>query len=97
VRPARSQDHQAPAPDQRRDIDIQVLQYEQDADGCDEQPHRRAQQRNQAGRLIHDVLDVRINLCAGWPPGECKADWAVIGDLHELIPAIIEEVKSRRA
>jgi len=26
-----------------------------------------------------------------------KADWAVIGDLHEVIPAIIEEVKARRA
>jgi electron transfer flavoprotein alpha subunit len=25
-----------------------------------------------------------------------KADWAVIGDLHEVIPAIIEEVKARR-
>lgn len=25
-----------------------------------------------------------------------KADWAVIGDLHEVIPAIIEEVRSRR-
>ena len=26
-----------------------------------------------------------------------KADWAVIGDLHEVIPAIIDEVKARRA
>lgn len=26
-----------------------------------------------------------------------KADWAVIGDLHEVIPAIIEEVKARKA
>ncbi len=26
-----------------------------------------------------------------------KADWAVIGDLHEVIPAIIEEVKARQA
>ena len=26
-----------------------------------------------------------------------KADWAVIGDLHEVVPAIIEEVKARRA
>ena len=26
-----------------------------------------------------------------------KADWAVIGDLHEVIPAIIEEVKARRS
>lgn len=25
-----------------------------------------------------------------------KADWAVIGDLHEVVPAIIDEVKSRR-
>lgn len=25
-----------------------------------------------------------------------KADWAVIGDLHEVIPAIIDEVKARR-
>ena len=25
-----------------------------------------------------------------------KADWAVIGDLHQVIPAIIEEVRSRR-
>ena len=26
-----------------------------------------------------------------------KANWAVIGDLHEVIPAIIEEVKARKA
>jgi electron transfer flavoprotein alpha subunit len=26
-----------------------------------------------------------------------KADWAVIGDLHEVVPAIIEEVNRRRA
>lgn len=26
-----------------------------------------------------------------------KADWAVIGDLHEVIPAIVEEIKARRA
>ncbi len=26
-----------------------------------------------------------------------KADWAVIGDLHEVVPAIIEEVKRRKA
>jgi len=26
-----------------------------------------------------------------------KADWAVIGDLHEVIPAIIDEVKARKA
>lgn len=26
-----------------------------------------------------------------------KADWAVIGDLHEVIPAIIEEVNARRS
>ncbi|WP_419927943.1 electron transfer flavoprotein subunit alpha/FixB family protein [Candidatus Poriferisocius sp.] len=26
-----------------------------------------------------------------------KADWAVIGDLHEVIPAIAEEIKRRRA
>ena len=25
-----------------------------------------------------------------------KADWAVIGDLHEVIPAIIAEVQSRK-
>ena len=25
-----------------------------------------------------------------------KADWAVIGDLHEVIPAISEEIRSRR-
>ena len=25
-----------------------------------------------------------------------KADWAVIGDLHEVIPAIIDEVKARK-
>ncbi|MEM9204119.1 MAG: electron transfer flavoprotein subunit alpha/FixB family protein [Actinomycetota bacterium] len=25
-----------------------------------------------------------------------KADWAVIGDLHDVVPAIIEEVKARR-
>ena len=26
-----------------------------------------------------------------------KADWAVIADLHEVIPAITEEIKRRRA
>jgi len=26
-----------------------------------------------------------------------KADWAVIGDLHEVVPAIIAEVSARRA
>lgn len=26
-----------------------------------------------------------------------KADWAVIGDLHEVIPAVIAEIKSRRS
>ena len=26
-----------------------------------------------------------------------KADWAVIGDLHQVIPAIIEEIRSRRS
>ena len=26
-----------------------------------------------------------------------KADWAVIADLHEVIPAIAEEIKRRRA
>lgn len=26
-----------------------------------------------------------------------KADWAVIGDLHEVVPAIVEEIKRRRA
>ena len=25
-----------------------------------------------------------------------KADWAVIGDLHEVVPAIIAEIKARR-
>ena len=25
-----------------------------------------------------------------------KANWAVIGDLHEVIPAITEEVRKRR-
>ena len=25
-----------------------------------------------------------------------KADWAVIGDLHEVIPAIVAEIRSRR-
>ncbi len=25
-----------------------------------------------------------------------KADWAVIGDLHEVVPAIVEEIKNRR-
>ena len=26
-----------------------------------------------------------------------KADYAVIGDLHEVIPAVIDEIKSRRS
>ena len=25
-----------------------------------------------------------------------KADWAVIGDLHEVVPAIVAEVRSRK-
>ena len=41
-----------------------------------------------ASARVETALDTEASIVT-------KVDWAVIGDLHEVIPAIIEEIRSR--
>ena len=45
-------------------------------------------------KAAKNILAINVD---GEAPMVTKADWAVVGDLHEVVPAIIEELQARRA
>ncbi len=45
-------------------------------------------------KAAKNILAINVD---GEAPMVTKADWAVVGDLHEVVPAIIEELKARRS